>query len=342
MATGQQPMEVVEEENKKTNHMKKPTPFHGDRRKVQSFLVDCRLYILANKKTFKNDAEQVLFILSYMDGGEAEKWKHHYLDSIENATTHEFDFGTIDKFTEAFKEAFQYEDEKEDAIRRLETIRQGNRSAEEMTNEFRLLIGKAGLDEKNEMLIRNYRRALRPQLANKILYSTDKPKDLAGWYKIAAQYDRIHREAVETLKDSNPRSFGNNLRKSYGSYQPRYNNGGNRYQSQSRDPNAMDVDAMSIDKRNDLMKKGLCFGCEKPGHLSRDCPEKQPNYRNDDRPYTPKNDKNPFRKANNELKKLGYKDIHAHIRALSIEDKERLFDLADEDDGEKGDIEKDF
>ena len=33
----------------------------------------------------------------------------------------------------------------------------------------------------------------------------------------------------------------------------------------------MDVDAMSIEERNELMKKGACFRCKKPGHLSKDC-----------------------------------------------------------------------
>ena len=38
-----------------------------------------------------------------------------------------------------------------------------------------------------------------------------------------------------------------------------------------KDPNAMDVDAMSIEKRNELMKKGACFRCKKLGYLSKDC-----------------------------------------------------------------------
>ena len=33
----------------------------------------------------------------------------------------------------------------------------------------------------------------------------------------------------------------------------------------------MDVDAMSIEEQNKLMKKGACFRCKKMGHLSKDC-----------------------------------------------------------------------
>ena len=35
----------------------------------------------------------------------------------------------------------------------------------------------------------------------------------------------------------------------------------------------MDIDGMSNEKRTYMMKKGLCFKCEKPGHRSRECKE---------------------------------------------------------------------
>ena len=48
-------------------------------------------------------------------------------------------------------------------------------------------------------------------------------------------------------------------------------NNGKRWMFTQKDPNAMDVDAMSIEERNKLMKKGACFRCKKTGHLSKDC-----------------------------------------------------------------------
>ena len=51
-------------------------------------------------------------------------------------------------------------------------------------------------------------------------------------------------------------------------------NNGKKWMFTQKDPNAMDVDAMSIEERNELMKKGACFRCKKPGHLSKDCPTK--------------------------------------------------------------------
>ena len=38
---------------------------------------------------------------------------------------------------------------------------------------------------------------------------------------------------------------------------------------EEKDPDAMDIDGMTAGKRAYLMKKGVCFKCEKPGHLAR-------------------------------------------------------------------------
>ena len=37
----------------------------------------------------------------------------------------------------------------------------------------------------------------------------------------------------------------------------------------------MDVDAMTVEKHKNAMRKGLCFSCGKAEHLNRDCPDKK-------------------------------------------------------------------
>ena len=95
----------------------------------------------------------------------------------------------------------------------------------------------------------------------------------------------------------------------------------------------MDIDAMTTEQREEAMKKGLCFGCGKQGHLGRDCPTKK-------RPMT---SSTPLSYAstwaptlmNNQKKKMSGKELYAHIRNLTAimdeEEKEKFYNEAEEE-----------
>ena len=74
-------MATPADKNDAKTHLKKLNPFHSDRKLVRKFLQECELYILGNPKDFPDDASKVIFVLSYMDNGEAEKWKQYYIDN---------------------------------------------------------------------------------------------------------------------------------------------------------------------------------------------------------------------------------------------------------------------
>ena len=44
-----------------------------------------------------------------------------------------------------------------------------------------------------------------------------------------------------------------------------------RYPPRVDDPNAMDINTMTIKKHDNLMKKGACFYCKHVGHVAFDC-----------------------------------------------------------------------
>jgi hypothetical protein len=62
----------------------------------------------------------------------------------------------------------------------------------------------------------------------------------------------------------------------------------------------MDVDRLTVDERNKLMKEGRCFKCRNTRHRANECPE------DDDK-----------RKSKEVLKKkMNGRELHAHIGAL--------------------------
>jgi hypothetical protein len=45
--------------------------------------------------------------------------------------------------------------------------------------------------------------------------------------------------------------------------------------NEKKDPNAMDVDALAMEKREMLLRQGKCFCCKKTGHMAKDCSPEQ-------------------------------------------------------------------
>ena len=95
----------------------------------------------------------------------------------------------------------------------------------------------------------------------------------------------------------------------------------------------MDVDAMTTEERDSLMKKGACFIYKKPGHWARNCEERKSNGK--------KTANNPNPSNNNNLPKLwNIRKIHTVLQGLSKEEKEELLALQQ---GEmKGEEDEDF
>ena len=81
----------------------------------------------------------------------------------------------------------------------------------------------------------------------------------------------------------------------------------------------MDVEVMSIEKQNKLMKKGACFRCKKTGHLSKDCPTRS----------------KVTRTTQEVQKKMTPKEMYKHIRSsttqLNNEEKMEFFKEAEEE-----------
>jgi Zinc knuckle len=101
-----------------------------------------------------------------------------------------------------------------------------------------------------------------------IIRSEHPPKTLEEWYTKATNF-YVRHQRVQCLfrkQDNKPTTTS-----SAPPAQKRFSF------PEKKDPNAMDIDRMSIEERTRLMKEGKCFRCKLFGHLSRDCPNKGQN-----------------------------------------------------------------
>ena len=77
----------------------------------------------------------------------------------------------------------------------------------------------------------------------------------------------------------------------------------------------MDIDILSTEQQEEVMKKGLCFGCGKQGHISKNCPDEK--------------------KPTSVPKKMNGKELHAHIWSLTAEmdeeEKEKFYEEAEKE-----------
>jgi len=352
------------------SHTKRPEPFTGDRKKLEGFIRDCEIYVAANRADFTTDASKSQFILSYIGGGEAESWKEHYYNTVIHRTPGTLTWQDPEDLATNLRENFAREDDVEESLRKLESMRQGSRTAEEIVNEHRILMARAKIGD-SALAVRMFRRALNPSLAMKILTDTTKCNTLEndvtvtagvaanattgaaaipatttinkhGWYAKAIQYDQIYREAHAAQREDYGGNFrSRDLRQSVQKGKERSWRNTTPAPTRYRDPNAMDVDAMELSvnamsesKKSYLMKKGACFKCEVVGHMARDHDKYEASLKKPSTSFArPSSGFSP--------KKPDAKEIAKYIRAMNKTEQDALFEEIEGDEN-ASDKAKDF
>ena len=195
-------------------------------------------------------------------------------------------------------------------------LKQGKKTAEEVIMEFWLLVTEAGYSSDtrtdNLHLIKKLQDILNLSLTKKILLSEKVPDTVEEWAQKAIDIDSNYWSALEILgkyaSKTTPPKTTTPLRATF-----------NYRKKEERDPNVMDVDAMSIEEWDSLMKRGVCFKCKKPGHRARDCEEKklitQTNATSSSKPSKP----------------CDIRKLHAAFMGLMKEEKEELLAMSNEE-----------
>jgi hypothetical protein len=153
-------------------------------------------------------------------------------------------------------------------------LRQGKKTAEELNTEFLQIVGQAGMDRKTPSdhfhLIGYYRKALELRLSCKILFRDNVPKTIDEWMERAIQFNTSWR--IKNL-------FYNQDIKASLSKKANTNKSNRNAPwwrtNERKTPNAMDVNALTMEERAMLLRQEKCFHRKRTGHMAKDCPLKQ-------------------------------------------------------------------
>lgn len=147
-----------------------PQKFDGKKENLEEFLIQCALYLRANKEEYINDDQRITFYLSFMQEGEAQNWKRQFTQSKEIDVHPENELGTLAEFLTKLKKDFQQYDAPGEALEDMEHIKQGSLTAEEHVSRFKDLVSRADLPkEAKPVLVKFFRNSLNLSLQKRLL-----------------------------------------------------------------------------------------------------------------------------------------------------------------------------
>lgn len=270
--------------------VRKPDAFDGNKEKSSQFLAQVQMYILGNEEKFPNEKKKIIFMISYMNLGDAKFWADlEFKDRIDQQVRQEA-LSASDRaesespwvwktFLESFHARFDDVGLLERSYAELKAM--GDRPMEnisEYVSKFRTLIAKAEItEEKTKVFL--FSQGLSPAYYIRIRNNhVPAPTTAERWYEIAEQYyiEYQGRKTKGRGNSEDPR-------------RPQPYQG--RPPFQRRVPRRVQARVSEAETR----EKNLCFYCEKPGHVARDCPNKAKRPSVNLRRNTDRSSRGPFR-----------------------------------------------
>src|ERR1700678_4248324 len=182
--------------------------------------------------------------------GTARAWKEAFFRDVIDTQTN--DFGSLKQFIVDLKKAFEASDSEGDAREKLRQLKQGKESVDDYVAEFRILAGKAKMTD-NAALTEYFMEGINPGILQKIFAQENLPTTITEWYERTSKCDSQYRRVQEILGQKHGTASQvqttNNMKKPFIP----------RFTLKEQDPNAMDVDRLSINKRTEHVAKGQWF-----------------------------------------------------------------------------------
>jgi Retrotransposon gag protein/Zinc knuckle len=272
-------------------NLNKPEVFNSNQDGFKEFLQNVEVYMDVNHETYNNNMRKIAFGLSFMTAGSAATWKAQFIEEAYAKPTPanpNHRLGTYTQFRKDLIEAFSMFDSVGDALDELQSLRKKkNESIDEHIARFKMLAAKSKIDTMNPLFIELFKETLPWGLTLELIKLETLLKTIDDWYKWAATIDHQFHKVNQAIEQTRVNS-GKERTPQQKYYFPR----------KERDPNAMDIDRLTVEECNKLMKEGRCFKCRNTGHQANECPEE-----NDDK----KKGKEVFKK------KMNRRELHTHV-----------------------------
>ncbi|KDR64956.1 hypothetical protein GALMADRAFT_82488 [Galerina marginata CBS 339.88] len=181
-----------ERPRKKTSIRPSPPPdFNGDRAKGKAFLTSCRAYIRLVPEAFDDEAQQIVWAMTFMKSGRASNWAQRIF-AMEDAEG--LPFSDWFDFEQEFRKSFTPANAAAVAINKLEgsSYFQRSRSVDDYLDEFRDLVSDSGYTDPRNIIVK-FRRGLDRRIGQAVAGMTQgRPSDvdLDAWYTLAVQIDQ--------------------------------------------------------------------------------------------------------------------------------------------------------